>query len=74
MNDATIQDLSVKDWDIKIDTDAQRGYFEWVGGTNEDEECAGGLWFDGMVLIDYDGVFALPEIVKIALTSAGYSL
>jgi len=62
------------DWEIVVDTETERGYFEWVGGTNEDEECAGMLLFDGEYLVDYDGVFELPEIVKITLVSAGYSL
>jgi hypothetical protein len=73
-NDITTQDLSVTDWDIRINPLLERGSFEWVGGTNEDEECAGGLWFKGKKLIDYDGVFALPKIVKEVLIKSGYSL
>lgn len=67
-----VMDLSVKDWDIKVDGD--QGYFEWVGGTNEDEGCAGMLLFEGNVLYDYDGVFSLPSIVKNTLIKAGFDL
>ena len=68
-------DLSVPDWEIKIDPAADYGYFEWVGGDNEDQECTGGLWFDrndaGLLrLIDFDGVTFLPSIVEEALKDA----
>lgn len=66
-------DASIEDWDIKIDPAALYGYFEWVGGTNMDEECTGGLWFDRLVggalaLTDYDGVATLPNEVRHGLT------
>ncbi len=39
------------------------------------DECAGGLWFNegdnGVTLIDYDGVFELPEEVAEALRGKG---
>jgi hypothetical protein len=67
-----MSDISIHDWDIKINGD--KGYFEWVGGTNEDDECCGGLWFDGNVLVDYDGVSSLPDVVETTLREAGYNL
>ena len=43
----------------------ERGYFEMydvaTGGDNYYAE--GGLWFDGMTLTDYDGVFSLSDVV-----------
>ena len=56
---------------IQIDTKEQYGYFEH----NElGDEKAGGLWFDGLRLSDYDGVFELPKQVHAALVNAGYNL
>lgn len=66
-------DLSVEDWDIKIDPEANYGYFEYVGGTNEGPEIQGGLWFDGKALRDYDGVSILPQLVVQVLKDAGYT-
>ena len=68
------KDLSVPEWDIRINTEEQCGYFEWVGGTNEDDEITGGLWFEGKVLVDYDGEFSLPDAVLNALISNGYEV
>ena len=45
-----------------------RGYFEH----NElGDNCAGELLFDGLRLIDYDGVFELPKEVIQALRDTG---
>lgn len=46
-----------------------RGYFEH----NElGDNCAGELLFDGLTLIDYDGVFELPKEVIQALRDTGF--
>lgn len=46
-----------------------RGYFEH----NElGDNCAGELLFDGLRLIDYDGVFELPKEVIQALRDTGF--
>lgn len=46
-----------------------RGYFEH----NElGDNCAGELLFDGLSLIDYDGVFELPKEVIQALRDMGF--
>ena len=46
-----------------------RGYFEH----NEiGDECAGELLFDGLRLIDYDGVFELPKEVIQALRGMSF--
>jgi len=31
-----------------------------------------GLWFEGMELIDYDGVFSLPREIGVMLEEAGF--
>lgn len=65
------QDLSTERYTVQIDTKAQYGYFEH----NElGDEKAGGLWFDGLRLSDYDGVWDLPKQVYAALVNAGYNL
>lgn len=57
-------DISTKDFEIKVDTNAGYGYFEH----NElGDEVGGGLWFIGNELTDYDGVFELPKQVEQAL-------
>ena len=72
MSDYTFnQKISTPLYTIEIDTRAQYGYFEH----NElGDEKAGGLWFDGKRLSDYDGVFELPRQVTAALINAGYDL
>lgn len=58
--------------------DVHMGWFEWVGGDNSDPECAGELIFEIhpdraylLELVDYDGVFALPQQVAAMLIQAG---
>lgn len=63
--------LSTPLYTIEIDTTEQYGYFEH----NElGDEKAGGLWFDGLRLSDYDGVYELPRQVIAALINSGYQL
>lgn len=63
--------LLAGDWTIGVDNDLQYGYFE-----NNKTGDGGGLWFSDesgeQVLIDYDGVFELPEPVASALKEYGY--
>ena len=54
------------------------GWFEWVGGDNLDDEITGGLIFEIhanrpylLELVDYDGVFSLPQPVAGLLIQAG---
>jgi hypothetical protein len=63
------QDLSTERYTVQIDTAAQYGYFQ-----NNNTGTEGGLWFDGLRLSDYDGVFELPKQVYLILTNAGYNL
>jgi len=63
--------ISTPLYTIQIDTTEQYGYFEH----NElGDEKAGGLWFDGLRLSDYDGVYELPRQVIAALINSGYQL
>ena len=50
-------DLSTANYEIKIDVEKNYGYFEH---NSHGDEVAGGLWFSGKELVDYDGVFELP--------------
>lgn len=63
------QDLSTERYTVQIDTTAQYGYFQ-----NDTTGTEGGLWFADNALIDYDGVFELPNEVFSALTTANYNL
>ena len=63
------QDLSTERYTIEIDTAAHYGYFQ-----NNTTGTEGGLWFDGLTLVDYDGVWDLPKQVHAALVNAGYNL
>ena len=48
-----------------------RGYFEHheLG-----DNCGGGLWFDDNELVDYDGVYYLPDEVLDVLESVGINI
>lgn len=46
-----------------------RGYFEH---NSLGEDAAGGLWFEGKELIDYDGMTYLPKEVILTLRKAGF--
>jgi hypothetical protein len=56
--------------------DDDYGWFEFLdiksGGNGWHAE--GGLWFEGTTLVDYDGVFELPEFILDKLESWGYNV
>ena len=58
--------------DITITEDGS-GHVIWDIEELEMEECIG-LWFDENELIDYDGVFELPEQLITFLNSQGYDM
>ena len=60
-----------KSFSIDIDSKAEYGYFEH---DQLGDEFGGGLWFEGKRLIDYDGVFELPQQVIKELEANGYSM
>ncbi|MEQ1601291.1 MAG: hypothetical protein ABL885_05925 [Methylophilaceae bacterium] len=55
---------------IEIDEVNGNGYFEH---NRLGDGCAGGLWFEDKILVDYDGVFELPRDVVRVLLEAGHS-
>lgn len=69
-----MQDVKVK-FTIGI-IDDERGYFELsdVETGGEKWYADGGLWFDGKKLIDYDGVFELPEQIIDELENMSYDV
>jgi hypothetical protein len=70
MNDYNFNlNLSTDAYALEIDTAAQYGYFQ-----NNTTGTEGGLWFDGLRLSDYDGVYDLPKSVYTALVHAGFNL
>ena len=68
--------------DVFIDTSTSYGYFEYeveqtekeiqMFGEQESIYVEGGLWFDGNLLIDYDGIDELPEEVIKLIQELGY--
>jgi len=59
---------------VGIHDHGESGWFElYDEETGGDEWYAeGGLWFDGKELVDYDGVFALPQCVCDCLRTHGF--
>jgi len=59
---------------VGIHEGGETGWFEMsdieTGGN--DWYCEGGLWIDGNVITDYDGVFSLPSCVEDKLKEWGY--
>lgn len=51
------------------------GYWEIQSNPKDDDSySAGGLWFNGEQIQDYDGCFDLPKHVKTALSFLGYHI
>jgi hypothetical protein len=61
-------------WEVVVHPDKNHGYFEGYNVTKGEGEfhVEGCLWFEGKVLVDYDGVFCLPDEVDFSLQSMGY--
>ena len=59
----------VKVGKFEVCIDGTTGWFEhYIYG----EELGGGLWFEGKELVDYDGVYSLPDEVIKAIEMLGY--
>ena len=58
--------IVVKDWTIEVT--GEFGWFEHETGGG------GGLWFEGIELIDYDGCYALNHLVIQGLRQLGYTV
>ena len=61
--------LEKGNWMAEVSPSTSYGYFE-----NGITGSGGGLWFEGPVLVDYDGVVQLPKAVIDMLVGAGYDL
>jgi hypothetical protein len=68
--------LTVGDWDVQVDSQANYGFFE-----HQKTGTGGGLWFEDetsvidetqVTLRDYDGVYELPRKVSAALIMMGF--
>ena len=61
-------------YDDQLQNNTSNGYFEGYNVTDgaEDFHVEGGLWFEGKVLVDYDGVFCLPKEVEDTLKEMGF--
>tara|TARA_E500000318_G_C3546920_1_gene207129 strand:- start:1097 stop:1390 length:294 start_codon:yes stop_codon:yes gene_type:complete len=60
--------------ELGIHENAETGWFEiydFKTGGNE-WHAEGGLWFEGKDVVDYDGVFSLPQGVTDLLKEHGY--
>ena len=61
---------------FSVGIDGHKGWFEMYdeesGG--EDFYASGGLWFTNNRLVDYDGVFSLPDEILDKLDEAGYDV
>lgn len=72
----TIKEQSGVELDVTIGIteEDEYGWFEFydteTGG--DDWYAEGGLWFEGKVLTDYDGVFALPVCITDKLRELGF--
>jgi len=56
--------------------DDDGGYFEFYDVKTGGEKwyAEGGLWFEGNVLNDYDGVFSLPDFIISKLVEWGFDM
>ena len=68
--DETIYEL---DTDEQVTLDLKYGYWEYEYGYNGFTYCSGSFRVEDGVVIDYDGVFSLPEAVMFCL-SLNYKL
>ena len=62
------KNITVKKWEINIDSAEQYGCFE-----HDDTGHGGGLWFESNELVDYDGVFELPLSVIEGIELLGFN-
>lgn len=56
------QEAQVKNWKVYVSPSTNYGYFE-----NQVTERQGGIWFNGNMVVEYDGCYELPKSVVQAL-------
>lgn len=61
--------LTIGKWETNISPSTNYGYFENINNGN-----SGGLWFENNEIIDYDGVYELPQAVIEAVKKLGYGI
>ena len=54
---------------VQIDPAQSYGYWERADGSE-----GGGLWFNGKELVDFDGAFELPAVVKDQIVTLGFTV
>ena len=58
------QEAQAGNWKVYVSPSTNYGYFE-----NQITGTQGGIWFKGIMVVEYDGVFELPKNVVKALRS-----
>ena len=56
------QEAQVGNWKVFVSPSTNYGYFE-----NQVSGTSGGIWFEGRMVTEYDGVYELPANVIMAL-------
>jgi hypothetical protein len=69
---ATLRWFESPDWCVFIDEDGDPVGFEHA--RLGEEGGSGGLWFDGTHLVDYDGVYNLPQGVIEICEKVGFNM
>ena len=60
---------------VYIDTEDGDGSWEYQSDEDDEETYSdGGLWFEEKKVVDYDGIYELPEEVKLAIRDMGYEI
>ena len=67
----TLRWFETPEWSVFVDECGVPNGFEHA---ERGDECGGGLWFDGRVLVDYDGVFSLPAGVIALCEKLGFNM
>ena len=62
------------DDDEDLDEEYDNYVYDEEDEDDEETYSEGGLWFEGMELVDYDGCFELPEEVAAAIKELGYKV
>lgn len=64
------------DYEVGMDENTGRGWFEVCGASwvNEEDHADGGIWFEGMEITDYDGVCEMPQPIIDWLENKGFDI
>ena len=58
---------------LYLSESGEKGFIEWYYFNENEDGCEEiGLWFDNGYVVDYDGVFSLPEQAVELLKERGY--